>query len=152
LIPWWQLEFATLVLERGEIGSATIGELVSASGLSRQTVQRYLKDFEGARLIVRRRVVEGRGRPQHHYKPTLKLARAISEGLEEETDKFFISFKILRRSCMWFKGEFCTKKAKECTQHQPNNQSLKSNKDQKRNNLDGMENAFWVCVVGVLVA
>jgi DNA-binding IclR family transcriptional regulator len=46
VIPWWQLEFAALVLERGEAGSLTMGELVSASGLSRQPVQRYLKSFE----------------------------------------------------------------------------------------------------------
>jgi len=115
LIPWWQLEFAALVLERGEVGSVTIGELVSASGLSRQTVQRYLKSFEEEGLVVRSRVVKGRGRPQHHYKPTLKLARAVSEGLGEEMDKFLISFKVLRRSCKWFRGGFCKKKAKECT-------------------------------------
>jgi len=115
VIPWWQLEFAALVLERGKVGSITIRELVSASGLSRQTVQRYLKDFEEAGLVVRSRVVKGRGRPQHHYKPTLKLVRAVSKGLGEELDKFLISFKILRRSCKWFKGGFCKKKVKKCT-------------------------------------
>jgi len=45
VIPWWQLEFAELLLEGGKAGSMTIRELISASGLSRQTVQRYLKDF-----------------------------------------------------------------------------------------------------------
>jgi len=77
VIPWWQLEFAAPVLERGKVSSMTIHELVSASGLSRQTVQRYLKDFEEAGLVVRSGVVERRGRPKHHYKPTLKLARAV---------------------------------------------------------------------------
>jgi DNA-binding PadR family transcriptional regulator len=89
--------------------------LVSASGLSRQTVQRYLKDFEEAGLVVRSRVVKGRGRPKHHYKPTLKLARAVSKGLGEEMDKFLISFKVLRRACKWCKGGFCKKKVKKCT-------------------------------------
>jgi predicted transcriptional regulator len=115
VIPWWQLEFAALVLERGKVGSITIRELVSASGLSRQTVQRYLKDFEEAGLVVRSRVVKGRGRPKHHYKPTMKLARAVSKGLGEEMDKFLISFKVLRRACKWSKGGFCKKKVKKCT-------------------------------------
>jgi len=115
VIPWWQLEFAALVLERSKVGSITIRELVSVSGLSRQTVQRYLKDFEMAGLVVRSRVVKGRGRPQHRYKPTLKLARAVSTGLGEELDKVSISFKSLRRSCKWFKGGFCKKKVKQCT-------------------------------------
>ena len=61
MIPCWQLEFATLVLERGKVGSINIRELVSASGLSRQTVQGYLKDFEEAELVVRSRIVDGRG-------------------------------------------------------------------------------------------
>jgi predicted ArsR family transcriptional regulator len=69
VISWWQLEFAALVLEIGGVGSITICELVSASGLSRQTVQRYLKSFEEEGLVVINRVVRGRGRPQHHYKP-----------------------------------------------------------------------------------
>ena len=59
MIPWWHLEFATLVLERGKVGSVTIRELVSASGLSRQTVQGYVRDFEQVGLVVRSRVVEG---------------------------------------------------------------------------------------------
>ena len=59
MIPWWQLEFAALVLERSKVGSIPIRELVSASGLSRQTVQKYLKGFEMAGLVVRSRVVEG---------------------------------------------------------------------------------------------
>ena len=79
MILWWQLEFAGLLLKRGKVGSLTIAELVSASGLSRQTVQGYLKDFEEAGLVVRSRVVEGRGRPKLHYKPTMKLARAVSK-------------------------------------------------------------------------
>jgi len=115
VIPWWQLEFAALVLERGKVGSITIRELVSASGLSRQTVQRYLKDFEEEGLVVRSRVVKGRGRPQHRYKHTMKLARAVSKGLGEEMDKFLISFKVLRRTCKWGKGGFCKKKVKKCT-------------------------------------
>jgi predicted ArsR family transcriptional regulator len=108
------LEFAALVLERGEVGSITIRELVSASGLSRQTVQRYLKSFEEKGLVVRSRTVRGRGRPLHHYRPTVKLARAVSEGLGEEMDKFLVSFQALRRACKWFKGGFCKKKAKNC--------------------------------------
>lgn|GEM_PF-1935129 len=115
MIPWWQLEFAAVVLERGKVGSITIGGLVSASGLSRQTVQRYLKGFGEAGLVVRSRVVKGRGRPKHHYKPTLKLARAVSKGLGEEMDKVLISFKALRRACKWCKGGFCKKKVKKCT-------------------------------------
>jgi len=115
MIPWWQLEFAALVLERSKVGSMTIRELVSASGLSRQTVQRYLKDFEMAGLLVRSRIVEGIGRPKHRYKPTLKLARAVSKGLGGELDKVLISFKILRRACKWCKGGFCKKKVKKCT-------------------------------------
>ena len=115
MIPWWQLEFAALVLERGKVGSITIRELVSTSGLSRQTVQRYLKSFEGAGLVVRHRVVEGRGRPQHRYKPTMKLARAVSKGMGEDMDKVLISFKVLRRACKWSKGGFCKKKVKKCT-------------------------------------
>jgi len=54
VIPWWQLEFAELLLERGKAGSITIHESIFASGLSRQTVQRYLKGFEQAGLVVRR--------------------------------------------------------------------------------------------------
>ncbi|MDH5770668.1 MAG: helix-turn-helix domain-containing protein [Candidatus Bathyarchaeota archaeon] len=115
MIPWWQLEFAALVLERSKVSSITIRELISASGLSRQTVQRYLKDFEMAGLLVRSRIVEGRGRPKHRYKPTLKLARAVSTGLGGELDKVLISFKILRRACKWCKGGFCKKKVKQCT-------------------------------------
>jgi len=115
VIPWWQLEFAALVLERSKISSITIRELVSASRLSRQTVQRYLKDFEEAGLLVRSRIVEGRGRPKHRYKPTMKLARAVSTGLGGELDKVLISFKILRRACKWCKGGFCKKKVKKCT-------------------------------------
>ena len=115
MIPWWQLEFAALVLERGKVGSITIRELVSASGLSRQTVQRYLKDFGDKGLVVRSRVVKGRGRPKHHYKPTMKLARVVSKGLGEEMDKFLISFKVLRRACKWGKEGFCKKKVKKCT-------------------------------------
>jgi hypothetical protein len=65
--------------------------------------------------VVNSRVVKGRGRPQHHYKPTMKLARAVSKDLEEKMDKFLISFKLLRRSCKWSRGGFCKKKAKECT-------------------------------------
>lgn len=115
MIPWWQLEFAKLVLRRGKAGSITIHELVSASGLSRQTVQRYLKDFGQAGLVVRSRIVEGRGRPKHHYKPTMKLARAVSKSLGEEKDKVLISFNALRRACKWGKGGFCKKKVKKCT-------------------------------------
>jgi len=115
VIPWWQLDFAELVLERGKVGSITIAGLVSASGLSRQTVQRYLRNFEQAGLVVRSRVVEGRGRPKHHYKPTMKLARAVSKGLGEDKDKVLISFKALRRACKWCKGGFCKKKVKKCT-------------------------------------
>ena len=115
MILWWQLEFAELLLKRGKVGSMTIRELVSASGLSRQTVQRYLKSFEKAGLVVRSRVVEGRGRPKHHYKPTMKLARAVSKGLGEGMDKVLISFKVLRRTCKWGKGGFCKKKVKKCT-------------------------------------
>ena len=115
MIPWWQLEFAALLLERGKVGSMTIRELVSASGLSRQTVQRYLKDFEEAGLVVRSRIVDGRGRPKHRYKPTMKLARAVSKGLGEEMDKVLISFKSLRKACKWCKGGFCKKKVKKCT-------------------------------------
>ena len=115
MIPWWQLEFAELLLERGKADSITVRELVSASGLSRQTVQRYLKGFEEAGLVVRSRVVEGRGRPKHQYKPTMKLARAVSKGLGGEMDKVLISFKVLRRACKWSKGGFCRKKVKKCT-------------------------------------
>ena len=88
MIPWWQLEFAALVLERSKVSSITIRELVSASGLSRQTVQRYLKDFEDAGLLVRSRIVEERGRPKHHYKPTMKLARAVSQAWGESWTRF----------------------------------------------------------------
>ena len=58
MILWWQLEFAELLLKMGKVGSMTIREIVSASGLSRQTVQRYLKSFEEEGLVVRSRVVE----------------------------------------------------------------------------------------------
>jgi predicted ArsR family transcriptional regulator len=115
VISWWQLEFAELLLKRSKVGSMTIRELVSASGLSRQTVQRYLKSFEETGLVVRSRVVEGRGRPQHRYKPTMKLARAVSKGLGAEMDKVLISFKVLRRTYKWGNGGFCKKKVKKCT-------------------------------------
>ena len=61
MIPWWQLEFAALVLERGKVGSITIRELVSASELSRQTVQRYLKDFERwyTRMGIKEKTLKG---------------------------------------------------------------------------------------------
>lgn len=55
-----------------------------------------MKSFEETGLVVKSRVVEGRGRPQHRYKPTMKLARAVSKGPGAEMDKVLISFKVLQ--------------------------------------------------------
>jgi hypothetical protein len=58
--------------------------------LSRQTVQRHLKDFEGAGLAVRSKVVKGMEQTTAQLQThTLKLVRAVSKGLGEKSEWFF---------------------------------------------------------------